>query len=198
MMCCLRKGNRPCERPSTPSKRIWSSRRNVAAGPRSRGIEARTCRDEYPPSPTPYRYLNSGSWAGKASVAAKFLRAIGAGSTTADFHKLNDQELASELYLRRGFPGLQLDHHAKLFQAMHAINDDTLVPNCDPRPHLREVDGVWRNTLTGSTPAVFHFNGGGKRHHLPMEARTWWKRCRTAQTVDALACRFDKAPLQRC
>ena len=139
----------------------------------------------------PHRYLNSGSWAGKASVAAKFLRAIGAGASTRDFHKLNDQELASELYLRRGFPGLQLDHHAKLFQAMHAINDDTLVPNCDPRPHLREVDGVWRNTLTGSTPAVFHFNGGGKRHHLPMEARTWWKRCRTAQTADALACRFD-------
>ena len=146
----------------------------------------RTCRDAYPPSPTPYRYLNSGSWAGKASVAAKFLRAIGAGSTSQEFHKLNDQELASELYLQRGFPGLQLDHHAKLFQAMHSINDDTLVPNCDPRPHLREIDGVWRNTLTGSTPAVFHFNGGGKRHHLPMEARTWWKRCRTAQMPDAL------------
>ena len=38
-------------------------------GTRDRG---RTCRDEYPPSPTPYRYLNSGSWAGKASVAANF------------------------------------------------------------------------------------------------------------------------------
>ena len=70
------------------SKRIWSSRRNAAAGRRSRGIEGKTCRDGHPPSPTPYRYLNSGSWAGKASVAAKFLRAIGAGASTKDFPQI--------------------------------------------------------------------------------------------------------------
>jgi hypothetical protein len=150
--------------------------------------KGRTCRDKYPKSPTPYRYLNSGSWAGRASVAARFLRAIGAGGTDPlAFHRLNDQELASELYMAGGFPGLALDHGATLFQAMHAVKDTTLVPDCDPRPDLVEERGSWINKRTGSAPAVFHFNGGGKRHHLAMEARTWWKRCENAQALAALA-----------
>ena len=125
-----------------------------------------TCRDAYPPSPTPYRYLNSGSWIGRAHVAARFLRLIiaRAGKTGSALHKLNDQELASELYLRGGFgPDLALDHHAQLFQPMHAVRDATAVPDCDPWLDLREVGGVYHNTRTGSRPAVFHYNGGGKQ-----------------------------------
>mmetsp|Transcript_22233 Transcript_22233/g.66742 ORF Transcript_22233/g.66742 Transcript_22233/m.66742 type:complete len:164 (-) Transcript_22233:510-1001(-) len=106
-----------------------------------------TCRDAYPPSPTPYRYLNSGSWIGRAHVAARFLRLIiaRAGKTGSALHKLNDQELASELYA-------------------------TAVPDCDPWLDLREVGGVYHNTRTGSRPAVFHYNGGGKRR--PVSAST--------------------------
>jgi len=147
---------------------------------RDRGV---TCRDRYPRSPTPYRYLNSGSWIGRASVAARFLRAIvkGARTTGAAFHKLNDQELSSELYLRREFgPELALDHGAILFQAMHAVKDNTAVPDCDPWPELRETDGIWQNTLTGSRPSVYHYNGGGKRHHIAMESKMWWKQCAEA------------------
>jgi len=96
-----------------------------------------TCRDKYPHSPTPYRYLNSGSWMGRAGVAARFLRTIvdeaSRGKSGASFHKLNDQELASDLYFRGTFgPELRLDHFAQLFQAMHAVRDKSAVPDCDP------------------------------------------------------------------
>jgi hypothetical protein len=32
------------------------------------------------------------------------------------------------------------------------------------------------NKYTESKPAVFHFNGGGKKLHLPMESRVWYKK----------------------
>jgi hypothetical protein len=31
------------------------------------------------------------------------------------------------------------------------------------------------NDYTKTKPAVFHFNGGGKAHHLSMERRAWYK-----------------------
>ena len=148
---------------------------------RDKGV---TCRDRYPTSPTPYRYLNSGSWIGRADVASKFLQRLvddANAVTSKAFHKLNDQELAAELYFSGVFKdSLTLDHYASLFLPMHAVRDRTAVPDCDPWPVLRETDGVWRNSLTNPRPSVFHFNGGGKIHHLPMEKRMWWKQCREA------------------
>ena len=148
----------------------------------------KTCRDAYPPSPTPYRFLNSGAWMGRAGVAAAFLRRLveTAGAEGAAFHKLNDQELAAELYFSGAFgPDLTLDFHARLFQCMHAVRDATLVPDCDPWPDLKERGGSLVNTRTGSRPAVYHFNGGGKKHHLRVEATMWWKKCAEAQSPEA-------------
>ena len=150
----------------------------------------KTCRDLYPKSPTPYRYLNSGAWMGRAGVAARFLRRLvdTAGAEGAAFHKLNDQELAAELYFSGEFgPELGLDHYARLFQCMHGVRDTTLVPDCDPWPDLKERDGTLTNTRTESVPAVYHFNGGGKRHHLKVEAMMWWKTCSEAQSPEARA-----------
>ena len=58
---------------------------------------------------------------------------------------------------------------------MHTINDDTFVPNCNPLQHLEIRDGVFVNTLTNTKPAVFHFNGSGKKKHLDFESQAWWK-----------------------
>ena len=152
---------------------------------RDKGV---TCRDKYPRSPTPYRYLNSGGWIGYAGAAAEFLQALvdaGGGAKGKAFHKLNDQELASDMYMT-GAHDITLDHYNTIFQAMHAIHDGTAVPNCDPWPHMREEDGVWHNDETSSRPAIYHFNGGGKEHHLKMEARTWWKTKSYARAPEAL------------
>ena len=37
-------------------------------------------------------------------------------------------------------------------------------------------DGRFYNSLTKSRPAIFHFNGGGKKVHLKMEDQVWYKR----------------------
>ena len=36
-------------------------------------------------------------------------------------------------------------------------------------------DGKWVNSMTKTTPSLFHFNGGGKAHHLNMESKVWYK-----------------------
>ena len=133
--------------------------------------KGKTCRDKYPASPTPLRYLNSGSWIAPAGIALEFFSFITAGIPTnlteEDFKSINDQELASDAYMnetvRKRF-SVALDHYSRLFGAMHSVNDDTLVPNCDPHPWYRlSQGGGFVNTFLNSTPGVLHFNGGGKR-----------------------------------
>ena len=70
--------------------------------------------------------------------------------------------------------GIQLDHHNKIFQAMHATHDRPL-EECDPWPEMENVDGVWENKVHSTSPSIFHFNGGGKIHHLEMERTMWYK-----------------------
>jgi len=83
--------------------------------------------------------------------------------------KTNDQELVSDMYIDRKF-NISLDWYASVFQCMHETGSAPL-PNCNPSKHVSFQGGEWRNTLTKTTPAVFHFNGGGKAHHLRMEGQ---------------------------
>lgn len=131
------------------------------------------CLTQYPASPTPYRYLNSGSWMGLAGPASAMLgevqRLAGGNFATA-----NDQKLVADMFMS-GKYGIKLDYHTSVFQAMHMTLDPPL-PYCDPMQDLAlGRDGHWINVRTRNTPAVFHFNGGGKRHHLEMEGKSWFK-----------------------
>jgi hypothetical protein len=119
--------------------------------------------------------LNSGLWAGRASAAEKLLTAVVKQVTeSAAGMKTNDQELVSDMYIK-GQYNISLDFHARVFQCMHETGSKPL-PDCNPWTHMQETGGVWKNEYTQTTPAVFHFNGGGKKHHLEMEARAWYKR----------------------
>ena len=57
-----------------------------------------TCFGKYPPSPTPYRYLNSGTWIGYANASAEMLAQVmmEAGK---DFGNANDQKLVADMYM---------------------------------------------------------------------------------------------------
>jgi predicted glycogen debranching enzyme len=46
------------------------------------------------------------------------------------------------------------------------------------------ADKRFQNQRTASYPAVIHFNGGGKTHHLRMESQIWYK-APEYNTVDA-------------
>ena len=132
------------------------------------------CFTGYPEAPTPYRYLNSGTWIGKAHAAEKMLAAV-VEEAGKDFANANDQKLVADMFIQRRF-GIKLDYHARLFQSMHMTHDKPL-PFCDPYLDIEVVeDGRFHNKRTDSMPSVFHFNGGGKRHHLAMESQLWYKR----------------------
>lgn len=124
-----------------------------------------SCRDRYPPSPTVLRYLNSGGWMGRAGMALQFFEHI-VNSFPPGRKHLNDQELASnafnQSYTRKRFL-MTLDYFTELFATMHAIKDNTAVPDCDPTPWYKHVHGSLSNVEMQTHPGLFHFNGGAKR-----------------------------------
>ena len=134
----------------------------------------RACFDNYPLSPTPYRYLNSGAWVGKALNAKNMLFEVieKAGN---NFKNANDQKLVADMFID-GRHNISLDYHAHIFQSMHM----TLTPplsKCDPKDDIiMDDEGKWINTRTNGTPSIIHFNGGGKKYHLGMESVMWYKK----------------------
>ena len=130
------------------------------------------CFGKYPLSPTPYRYLNSGTWIGYVDSSVKMLEQVikEAGN---DFKNANDQKLVADMYMS-GEHGIKLDFYNKLFQSVHMTSHP--LTDCNPIQHLKlSSNKIWENKLTKSIPSVIHFNGGGKLHHLDMESKVWYK-----------------------
>jgi hypothetical protein len=156
------------------------------------------CLKKYPPSPTPYRYLNSGTWIGYSGSAWRMLDEV-IKEAGQDFTNANDQKLIADLYINGRF-GIQLDYFTKLFQSMHLTMDPPL-PYCSPAEDLvspkdRQPGSSWYNKKTKSPPAVFHFNGGGKRYHLDMESKMWYKdkKYNTAKELERLKSHLVSIP----
>ena len=148
----------------------------------------------YPVSPTPYRFLNSGTWIGKADTASEMLLAV-MHEAGKDFANANDQKLVADFYMAGRF-GIKLDFYNKLFQSMHMTLDPPL-PYCNPADDVTVTpEGTFYNKRTKSLPGVLHFNGGGKRHHLGMEARAWYKgsKYNTADEKEKLRSHLITAP----
>jgi hypothetical protein len=157
----------------------------------------RDCFHRYPESPTPYRYLNSGSWIGYASTAAEML-AIVIKEAGVNFANANDQKLMADLFMAKRMD-IQLDYYNSIFQSMHMTLDPPL-KRCNPVEDLQydSVSKRWINRVTHGKPAVIHFNGGGKRAHLPMEAKSWYKapEANTERIRNPLKDTQLKAPLE--
>jgi len=138
------------------------------------------CLDDYPTSPTPYRYLNSGQWIAPAGKALEIFEALieEAKVYSKRYHvpisKINDQEMVSDMYIDGRFD-IKLDHRNEIFQAMHATYKEPL-EKCDPWPEMANVDGVWENKEYGTSPSIFHFNGGNMAHYREMEGKMWYKK----------------------
>eukprot|EP00468_Gymnochlora_sp_CCMP2014_P002703 CAMPEP_0167746282 /NCGR_PEP_ID=MMETSP0110_2-20121227/3626_1 /TAXON_ID=629695 /ORGANISM="Gymnochlora sp., Strain CCMP2014" /LENGTH=345 /DNA_ID=CAMNT_0007631029 /DNA_START=195 /DNA_END=1232 /DNA_ORIENTATION=+ len=131
------------------------------------------CYDEYPKAPTLYRYLNSGSWLGRAGHALKLMeKMVAIALSKEDNSDVNDQDLLSDMYVD-GTYNITLDHHATIFQSLHSTDPPDLEYCHTYADHMsfNQELGLWENTYTKTQPSVFHFNGGGKKHHLQFEAK---------------------------
>lgn len=112
-------------------------------------------RDRYPPSPTPWRYCNSGGYIGEKANILDLLYAMD-NVKNPDYIPIyrskdwsNDQFRMSLVYLQ-GWDGLVIDTKCNLFQTMGCI---------EPGEVGYQDNGRVLNTVTNSVPAVIHFNG---------------------------------------
>lgn len=139
------------------------------------------CRSKYPKAPTPYKYLNYGGWIARQDHAVNLLEEIVriAGERAAEGKSVDDQEIASELYIEGRF-GIKLDHYSRIFQTMH-FTRSAIEGVCNPLPYLVSSNGVWHNRGTGSRPSILHFNGGGKRYFNRMYTSQWYKNASLAK-----------------
>jgi hypothetical protein len=99
---------------------------------------------DYPPVDTPYRYLNSGTYVGRAGALRELL-------PSSIEHSINDQAWFTDAYLSGDSP-IHLDVNAEIFQCLTGVD----------AADLTYVDGRWTNRLTGTTPCIFHGNGAGR------------------------------------
>lgn len=111
----------------------------------------RFCEQQYPASPTPYRYVNSGVWMGHAAVAARLLTELVAYTPG-----LDDQHVTGHIFVDYN-DRFVLDQNATLFQSMHGDGNNVgfTTSASDGAPTLF-------NALTHTLPLVLHFNGGAK------------------------------------
>ena len=108
--------------------------------------------------------------------------------------KINDQEMVSDMYMQSRY-GITLDYGSNIFQAMHATHAAPLA-ECDPWPDMTiDGDGCWSNKDTNTRPSIFHYNGGGKSHHLPMEQLMWYVGRRLARSEATSRSNTRRGPL---
>ena len=108
------------------------------------------CLHTYPKSPTPYRYVNSGVWMGRAAAANRLLTVLASYTPG-----LDDQHVVGHLFVDRN-DWFNLDRRSTLLQSMHGNAADVRMErDAAQQPILR-------NLLTNTTPSVLHFNGGAK------------------------------------
>ena len=110
---------------------------------------------KHPPSPTPYRYLNSGAYAGRKRDVVQLLSAI--GFEDAD----DDQERFQSAFISAPAtpsPRIVLDTHCRAFQC-HA-GEDTGHNGIVGDAVALDDDKHVTNRVTGARPALLHANGG--------------------------------------
>lgn len=100
----------------------------------------------YPPSPTPYKFLNAGGWMGEIQYVLGWFRRMGLGNVPDSFH---DQAFFSALCLT--IPtAVKLDYYQKLFFNACKAEGDLKVGRLNKRVSV---------VSTGSYPSIVHGNG---------------------------------------
>eukprot|EP01059_Diplonema_ambulator_P009776 TRINITY_DN1974_c2_g1_i2.p1 TRINITY_DN1974_c2_g1~~TRINITY_DN1974_c2_g1_i2.p1 ORF type:complete len:403 (+),score=46.23 TRINITY_DN1974_c2_g1_i2:49-1209(+) len=147
---------------------IWSAERNCGMRTLTRS-ECQTLHNIPAGISTPYRWLNSGGWAGRAGAAKYLFDTVDEDRNGRT--KQADQAFIAESHVKRGWKHRHgLDYSQTLFMSMYRSEKD-ICGWPDIQPPLR-------NCRTNSTPAVFHFNAGSKAPETfekVLHETHWWK-----------------------
>lgn len=136
------------------------------------------CLNQFPKSPTDYRYINSGMWGARAYAAEDLLRRIMERNSLKMVQKMSDQEQISTLLLKKDYEwhkDIKIDYYASMFLNMHMADD---YGRCDPEKDVVFHKGELYNKRTKFVPSMYHFNGGSKKRMADAEASMWYKQDR--------------------
>lgn len=97
-------------------------------------------------TPSPWKYINGGGWIGRRRYAIEYLLYLLDLYTRLDGRD-DDQLMFNQCWIASPPGGVGIDSNCQIFQTMSQHNNGEI-----------EWDGL-RNTITGSYPSVFHFNG---------------------------------------
>lgn len=116
-------------------------------------------KDQFPESPTSYRYLNSGFIVAKKDALLTVLENMDLDNVPDDYRKpdghmehINDQFLFQQQFIKQPVK-MVLDYNQFLSQTMHDVSIDEL--------DFNDSIGI-RNIETWTHPATIHLNGGAK------------------------------------
>jgi hypothetical protein len=109
----------------------------------------------YPECKTPWKYLNSGGVIGRIDLV---LRVLEWAYEIFDELSNDDQCCWNKAFLEHPEFGISIDHQCSIFQTMSG------------GPFLTE--GTFRNTVTGTSPCVLHYNGRSPGIEKDF---AWWK-----------------------
>ncbi len=101
----------------------------------------------YPKSPTPFRYVNSGTYIGHASAIYKMLKDV----LQEHPQQKDDQYMLHDYFIKHP-DQVALDYHQEIFGLLY----ETSLNNY----HYEDKTGFISNLITHSNPVVFHGNGG--------------------------------------
>ncbi|MBP6104395.1 MAG: hypothetical protein KBD23_03900 [Gammaproteobacteria bacterium] len=100
----------------------------------------------YPKSPTPFQYVNSGTYIGYASAIYKMLKEV-----LHDHPQQRDDQYMLHDYFINHPDRVALDYHQEIFSLLYETNLNNY--------HYDNQTGFISNLITHSTPVVFHGNG---------------------------------------
>lgn len=113
----------------------------------------------YPPSQTPWKYINGGGWMGEIPYLLEHIpKVLASGEDT------NDQALWTWALIDKSLPCSKLDVWCRVFQTMSRSDRDVIrVPK----------EKQLFNKVTGSRPCIAHWNGrtGGREDVWQMLSR---------------------------
>jgi hypothetical protein len=125
----------------------------------------------YPPSPTVYRFLNSGGYIGLAgelvSMLQQALKLTAPFWTTADdqsvyaswfLHNFYDLSTTTASSRKRAGPVIKLDYCQDIFATLSGTPQTAQFSTLEVKPHV----GI-NHKLTGTNPIVAHMPGRSKR-----------------------------------
>eukprot|EP01064_Diplonema_japonicum_P001285 TRINITY_DN1080_c2_g1_i1.p1 TRINITY_DN1080_c2_g1~~TRINITY_DN1080_c2_g1_i1.p1 ORF type:complete len:379 (+),score=62.70 TRINITY_DN1080_c2_g1_i1:46-1182(+) len=153
---------------------IWSAEMNCGMKTLTKE-ECKNLHDIPSTVDTPYRWLNSGGWAGRASVAKQLFETVDTDRNGRTNQA--DQAFIAESHVKRGWKYKHgLDYSQLLWMSVY-LSEKKI---CG----WPEIQQPLRNCATSSTPAIFHFNAGAKKPEIfdkVLHSTQWWKAMNTPE-----------------